>query len=446
LLCADPELARLSRLEHHPLPSPEPTSFVRLLRARLGRARLEEMRLVDEDRQAALRFAAAEGEFQLLFSILGPRTNVYLLDSALCVVGALRPLAETRSELSLREPWSGPASRPPREGEDRFEAEPDERFFAAVEELYGRLEAERNEDELRRRLLRALHRTGQALERKARFLNEDARGAQEAEQARRQGELLKSVLDRARPGQQQVQARDFETGAEVSIPLDPTLSPAANLEALFRRARKAQRRALRAAQQQGALEARREELDALRAELERAESLAAFSERPDVQRLLERHAPTAPRAPAAKPRPFRLGKREIPRRLAPRRYRSSDGLEIWVGRSDEGNDLLTTRLARGNDLFFHVSASPGSHVVLRTEGRVDPPSESLLEACELAVHASKQRRASRVDVLVTSIKNVRKPKGAKPGLVVVSGGKTLHLRHHPSRLERVLAARIDPEP
>jgi predicted ribosome quality control (RQC) complex YloA/Tae2 family protein len=258
--------------------------------------------------------------------------------------------------------------------------------------------------------------------------------------------LLKSVLDRARPGQQQVQARDFETGAEVSIPLDPTLSPAANLEALFRRARKAQRRALRAAQQQGALEARREELDALRAELERAESLAAFSERPDVQRLLERHAPTAPRAPAAKPRPFRLGKREIPRRLAPRRYRSSDGLEIWVGRSDEGNDLLTTRLARGNDLFFHVSASPGSHVVLRTEGRVDPPSESLLEACELAVHASKQRRASRVDVLVTSIKNVRKPKGAKPGLVVVSGGKTLHLRHHPSRLERVLAARIDPEP
>src|SRR5881409_3443510 len=54
-------------------------------------------------------------------------------------------------------------------------------------------------------------------------------------------------------------------------------------------------------------------------------------------------------------------------------YRSTDGLEIWVGRSDEGNDYMTTRLARGNDLFFHLEGAPGSHVILRTEGRADPP-------------------------------------------------------------------------
>ena len=132
-----------------------------------------------------------------------------------------------------------------------------------------------------------------------------------------------------------------------------------------------------------------------------------------------------------------------PRRLHPRRYRSADGLEIWVGRSDEGNDHLSTRLARGRDLFFHLDGAPGSHVVLRTEGRLDPPSESLVDACELAVHFSKGKHAGRADVHIVPIKNVKKPKGAKRGLVYVSGGRTLHLRREPARLERLLASRID---
>src|SRR5690606_12448096 len=132
------------------------------------------------------------------------------------------------------------------------------------------------------------------------------------------------------------------------------------------------------------------------------------------------------------------GGQELPPRLVPRVYTSADGLEIWVGRNDEGNDLLTTRLARGNDLFFHLDASPGSHVVLRTEGRPDPPSASLLDACGLAVHFSKARRATSAVVLVAPIKNVHKPKGAKPALVYVSGGRHVRLRRDPARLARLL--------
>jgi predicted ribosome quality control (RQC) complex YloA/Tae2 family protein len=82
-------------------------------------------------------------------------------------------------------------------------------------------------------------------------------------------------------------------------------------------------------------------------------------------------------------------------------------------------------------------------VILRTEGRTDPPSEAVLDACELAVHFSKQRDATRADVHVVPIANVRKPRGAKPGLVTVHGGKTVHLRRTPGRLERVLADRIE---
>jgi predicted ribosome quality control (RQC) complex YloA/Tae2 family protein len=135
--------------------------------------------------------------------------------------------------------------------------------------------------------------------------------------------------------------------------------------------------------------------------------------------------------------------RDQPRKLHPRRYRTAAGLEIWVGRSDEANDFLTTRLARGKDLFFHLAGAPGSHVILRTEGRDDPPSEAVLDACELAVHYSKQKNAGSAEVHVVPIKNVKKPRGAKPGLVYVTGGRSLHLRRESSRLERVLAARID---
>ena len=139
----------------------------------------------------------------------------------------------------------------------------------------------------------------------------------------------------------------------------------------------------------------------------------------------------------------RQAQSKVPGRLLPRRFKTANGLEIWVGRSAEANDYLTTALAHDHDLFFHLEDSPGSHVVLRTEGRTDPPKESLLDACELAVHFSKQRAASRATVHVAPIKQVRKPAGAKPGLVYVSRGKTIHLRRDPRRLERVLNARVD---
>ncbi|NNL65546.1 MAG: DUF814 domain-containing protein, partial [Myxococcales bacterium] len=195
-------------------------------------------------------------------------------------------------------------------------------------------------------------------------------------------------------------------------------------------------------------EERRAFLESLRDEIEAhaedPEALAAIAGRDAVARLLARYAPPPPR-PEPRPDARRGGKRVLPKRLQPKRYRASGDLEIWVGKNDEGNDHLTTRLARGKDLFLHLEAQPGSHVILRTGGRDDPPQEALLEACELAVHFSKQRNANRANVHVVPIKNVKKPKGAKPGLVYVTGGKTVHLRRDPARLSRVLETLLPEE-
>lgn len=453
LLCAEPATARLSIVAEKPAAAPSPPAFAQLLRARLGGARLLGASLLGGDRQALLRFEGPEGAHALLLALLGPRSNAVLLDAGERVVGALRPLAETRRDLALGEPWRSPASAPPAAGEDRFAAAPDDGFFTAVEQAAAEREARGAEGALRARLERALRRAAQTLEKKRALLAADAGGGEEAERLRRQGELLKGAVAQLRPGAREARARDFATGEEVVIPLDPKLAPRAQLDDLFRRARKAEKRAERAVRELGEVEARGEslaalqgELDALLAEGGAGDALRAFAERPDAARLLARFAPesSAAEPPSgaepAKRRVWRLGKQELAPRQTPRVYTSADGLEIWVGRNDESNDLLSTRLARGNDLFFHLDASPGSHVVLRTEGRPDPPPDSVLDACELAVHFSKARNAASADVLVAPIKNVRKPRGAKPGLVFVTGGRHVRLRRDPARLARLLRA------
>jgi predicted ribosome quality control (RQC) complex YloA/Tae2 family protein len=454
LLCAEPATARLSLVAAKPAVPPSPPAFAQLLRARIGGARLAGATLLGGDRQALLRFEGAEGAHALLLALLGPRSNAYLLDAEERVVGALRPLAETRRDLALGAPWKSPASAAPAAGEDRFATASDEAFFAAVEEAAGARETRGAEGALRARLERALRRGAASLEKKRAALAADARAGEEAERLRRQGELLKGVAGTLRPGAREARARDFASGEEVVIALDPAIAPRAQVDDWFRRARKADKRAERAVRELGEVEARAEALAALQGELDAlvaaegdGEALGAFAARPEVARVVARFAPeaeggAAAPGPAAEPSPakrvWRLGKQELAARQTPRVYTSIDGLEIWVGRNDESNDLLSTRLARGNDLFFHLDASPGSHVVLRTEGRPDPPSESILDACELAVHFSKARNAPSADVLVAPIKNVRKPKGAKPGLVFVSGGRHVRLRRDPARLSRLL--------
>jgi len=452
-LATETQSGRLSRLERLPAAPGQSSGFSELVRARLRGARLRAINVAAADRIAYLRFEAGDAALTLVLALTGARANLYLLDTEDRVIGSLRSLDETRRDLAGGQRWVPPQGAPSQEGADRFVAVADGDFFAAVETHYAARGSQDDRATLLRNLERTLRKARSSLEKKRTLLQNDARGFAEAERLRRQGELLKGVLPQLRPGQTEVRVQDYATGHEETLELDPALSAQAALQTWFRRARKAERRATRAAGSLGELEERSHALADLEARfaafaddgLDHIGELEAFAAEPEVARLLGRFTPRTPAAvPAPRKRvPFVVGKRELPRRLWPRRYRSSGGLEIWVGRSDEGNDILSTRLARGNDLFFHLDTSPGSHVILRTDGRADPPSEAVLEACELAVHFSRHRDAGRVEVLVAPAKGVRKPKGAKPGLVWVTGGKSVTLRRDQGRLERVLGARVE---
>ena len=446
-LCCRPDSARVSQLASPPAAPPRPPAFAQYLRAHLLGARVGGCVLRGGDRQLAVRLETRDGAFELLLALLGRRSNLVLLDAEGRIVAALRRLADTRPELALGDPWQDPTSRPPSAGEDRFGDVPEPRLLEAIETHYAAAESQDEARTLRRRLEQALRKRARMLERKLEKLAREMAEAEAATDCERQGQLLKSVLPQVKAGDRRAVARDFETDEPVEIALDPRKSPAENLDALFKRYRKALRTLTKGGAQQEAVSADRSTLSDLEREfggLDEAD-VAAFAARPEVARLLQRHAPAErppPPRPGA-PREKQLAGRSVPSRLAPRRYRSAADLEIWVGRSDAGNDHLTTRLARGNDLFFHLDGAPGSHVILRTGGRTDPPSEALLDACELAVHFSKAKNATRADVHVVPIKNVRKPKGAKPGLVTVHGGRTVHLRRTPARLTRVLDSKLD---
>jgi predicted ribosome quality control (RQC) complex YloA/Tae2 family protein len=360
----------------------------------------------------------------------------------------MRPLEATRRDLKIGDLWKDPAGCAPGPGQDRWEAVPDEACLETIDRDYRVLAHRRDALSLGRKIGQVLNKERTLLGRKLDRLHEDLAAARQAEVFRKKGELLKTVLHRVRPGDDRVEVTDYESGETVEIPVDPTLSPAANLEAYFSRYHKDARGEKMIGRQVEKLEMQRDGLDALDAQLAAAlekdppdtEELQKMESAPLVRRLLGRYAPRSTGESSPRKQKEESG---IPRRLQPKRFRTGDGLEIWVGRNDEGNDYLTTRLARGNDLFFHLEGYPGSHVILRTEGRTDPPNGSLLDACELAVHFSRLKNAGSADVHVAPVKNIKKPKGAKPGLVYVRQGKTIRLRREPKRLENILASRID---
>ncbi|MEM9175950.1 MAG: NFACT RNA binding domain-containing protein [Myxococcota bacterium] len=441
-----PELARVGLLDRMPAAPDSLPAFSAYLRAHLGRARLERAVLRGDDRQLALRFSAREGEYTLLLSIFGRRSNLYLLDGAEAIVLALRPLAETRAELALGDRWADPGSAAPQRGEDRFAGLEGLDLLEAVEARYAEAIGDRTADEDRRRLAQALKKERKTAERRLERIEAELAEADQATTLQAHGELLKANLGRIEAGASEITVDDFTSGEPVTIQLDPKKSPKENLDAIFKRYQKLLRRLTKAG---GQVDGAQEAIDRMRAleeELATTDALDALLARDDVKKILGRHA-TKPGATSVskgpeKP-PLPQAYRNLPRKLHPRRYRSAEDLEIWVGRSDEANDVLTTRLARGKDLFFHLDGAPGSHVILRTEGRDDPPPDAVIDACELAVHFSKQKNAGRADVHVVPIKNVKKPKGAKRGLVYVTGGKSIHLRREPDRLERLLESKID---
>ncbi len=230
------------------------------------------------------------------------------------------------------------------------------------------------------------------------------------------GELITANLYRMERGQSVLRAQNYYDPdyAETDIPLDPRLTAQQNAAKYFKRYAKAKTAQQRLTEQMELARRERDWLESVLDELDRAEAEQDFL---DIEREL-RDAGYLKQAPQRRKEPRRGSSR-------PRVFRSSGGFRILVGRSNTQNDQLT-REALKTDYWFHTQRVHGSHVILCAEGQ-RPDERSMTEAAMLAAWFSQARGGSQVAVDYTQVRNVKKPGGARPGMVVYDPYQTAYV-------------------
>ena len=263
--------------------------------------------------------------------------------------------------------------------------------------------------------LSRLRRRGRKLARLLKDLETDLEKNRQAQCFKKYSDLLLAQASGLPAGRTSLRLPDLfqPDQPEVAIPLEAKLTALQNATRYARQFRKSTRAIPRI---QTRLKAARQELAALKKKQEQLDRTTSPAEpeppptRPD--------AIPSPKPPGAGQRhPSREGGRPDLSKLA-RRFVSSEGLTVLVGRGSRQNDALTAKVAHGHDFWLHVAGYSGSHVVLRNpDRRSEPSAPSLLEAAQLAAYYSQARNAPRVEVHYTQKKFVSKPKGGKPGVV-----------------------------
>ena len=244
-------------------------------------------------------------------------------------------------------------------------------------------------------------------------LEKDLSGHANAEQQKRIGDLLLANLSTAqRDGKRVVLLDYFSADAspiEVEIDQQSTLQEEASRRfALYSRSK-------RAVQQiTTRIKSIRVGLEALNSTSEALEKIIVERDEAALEGFLALSAPRTLSVPPGSAGGRRKAEKKIP---GVRRYISSDGFEILVGRAARDNDHLTFKVAKPNDLWLHAADYGGSHVVVRNATRKDVPHRTIIEAAQLAAQFSQARKDPKVDVHYTERKFVSKPKGSGPGLV-----------------------------
>jgi predicted ribosome quality control (RQC) complex YloA/Tae2 family protein len=400
-------LARIHRADDLPPARPRVSPFTLRARKLLRPARVTALEQVPGERVVTLavsRHRDAEGpwETRLVAELFG-RGRMFLLDDGGRVLAWTGPGGPRG--LTPATPYAPPPSGP-RPGAEVGEDLP----VAGLEARYRAWMAAREARDGGALAEAARRRERRRIERRIAAMERDLAALADFPAWRREGELLAAHRHLLARGLASVTVTDWftEGNPERALALDPAKTPEENIEARFRRARRAER----------GIPVLTGRLEAARAERARLE--AAPLEAPDVP---------------ARPEP-----RSRERALAGlRRYDAGGGWEVLVGRGAAENERLTFRVARGNDLWLHARGVPGAHVVLRGEG--EPPPSAVRAAALLAAHFSRLKGEGGGEVIYTPRKFVRRLKGGRPGQVAVEREKVLWVTLEGAEAARLLATR-----
>lgn len=319
--------------------------------------------------------------------------------------------------------YQAPHSKTESSSDDRFDGD----LIAATRFLEASA-AEIKLAELRLRVAKSLRRGKKKQRRLKKNLEADLQKCVDAESFQNKGTLLQQAFDTHEKGRSVVVVTDYYNPnlAEVEIEIDPAKSLQENIARYFHHYKRLTNAAERVL-------ARLDSVEVDIAEIETCLAAVDTASLPELESIEQR-------AIASKwitPKQTRKNPRRETKILPYREFVASSGAKIWVGRGAKHNDALTTKFTRGKDVWMHARDWAGAHVVLKAT--LDKAtSEDLVDAAVLAAHFSKGSKDSVVEVSYTEGKHVRKPKGAAPGLVTVSGAKTLVVKPDDPRLSRLL--------
>lgn len=426
LISVHPRSPRMHLTERRLQNPPAPLRFCAYLRKRIANARVEGLTQLDSERIVFIDLSVkVDGGYEpvrLVAELTGKSGNVILLDKAGVVEDAMRyfpPGTSARAVYpGLRLEPLPPA--PELKEEPPLERKEGEGWNEAADRRYSpMMDAEALEAE-RSRLGRAVADAGKRLARKLGNLEGDRAKAEEGLRFYSIGEMLNASFHLIERGASEAEVVDYakDPPERVMVALDPRLGPRENVERYFKKAKKSKR----------ALELLKERIPATARELEYVETLDYELESARGADALEEVRAALVEGGYLKEEAVREGAAE--RRAEPvRRFTSSEGFEILCGKSGAGNDLLVTRYAAGEDLWFHVKGLPGSHALIKVAGRKgELTKKTIEEAASIAAFYSKARNAGKAEVIYAEARHVKKPRGAKPGLVTVKEHKGVLVR------------------
>lgn len=457
-LSADPDNSRVHLQQGRLHKNKGPTGpFFRKLEEELVGATLKSFEQVRSDRLCLLEFRDTPSgkPRSLMAELTGRHGNLLLLEGGDRVLDMLvaTPAKQATPRLIVGQVWSPPPGRSydpdvtPSVEEDYAEPEQAppgvQRGHAPLAPLSWRVEnhlggasLERDQKAARKKLRKRIERKQARALSLLNGLNKKLQACERSERVRLDGELLTANQQAVKRGAKFVELDDWYTEGSPKrrLELDPRKSPADNAKSYFDRYKKLERSKSELPGELALAQDRVQALEALLAE--------AHDESQDPDQVDQRGVEAGLLDPLQQADPR---KRKAPAPRVPyRSFSTSGGLEVRVGRTAKDNDALTFRHANGNDLWLHTSDAPGSHVILRVgkggkKGKgIEPEHEDLLDAATLAVHFSPLRDAQKASVHVAPCKLVHKPRGAKAGLVTLSGGRNLEVRMQPERLARLL--------
>ncbi|MCR5421046.1 MAG: NFACT family protein [Lachnospiraceae bacterium] len=218
------------------------------------------------------------------------------------------------------------------------------------------------------------------------------------------GELINTYGYNLEPGIKSFEADNYYTGEKITIPLDPTLSPSENAKKYFDKYGKLKRTREALTSMTSETKAEIDHLETIQASLDIALKESDLTEiKEELQDAGYIRKKSGNKKKELKSKPFH--------------YVNQDGFHIYVGKNNFQNDHLTFKLATGNDWWFHAKKIPGSHVLVKSEGR-KLTDRTFEEAGALAAYYSKGQKQDKVEIDYVLKKEVKKPAGAKPGFVV----------------------------